>query len=395
MKTMFRFLTMATLVTAFAVTGVFAQDVCGEEAATTKYNAFLADYNKKKIEDLPALKTALTTGKEFLEKYGACADWADQAKFVTGHVPRIEKLVADMEEFIWLQPRFAKFDAAITADNATDLYAAGKEILTKKKDDINIIFPMAIVGPREVAKGNKAISGESFAYAKKVYDYLKGGGELTKVDDKGVKTNTVGALKLTMNRENAMSELIYTMAYITYYGQDNKKAAIPYYYEVTKTPGFRKDFNGVYATIASYYVSERAPIGTEIQALLEKQKAATTDEDKAKIEEEIKPKVALFNGYTERILDAYGRAHKLTTGTDPASVKYKADLYKELQAQYELRFEKKDGLDSWIAASTAKPLADPTSPVQPVAEPEKPATTTTTGGAAAAPSSAVAKKPVK
>lgn len=395
MKTMFRNLTMAALVGAFAVTGVYAQDVCTEEAATTKYDAFVADYNIRNIEGLPKLKVALTTGKEFLEKYGACESWKDQVAFVKGHVPRMEKLVTEMEEWLWLKPRFEKFDAAIAADNATDLYSAGKEILTKKKDDINIMFPMAVVGLREVGKGNKAISGESFAYAKKVYDYLKGGGELTKVDDKGVKTNTVGALKHTMNRDNAMSELLYTMAYVTYYGQDNKKAAIPYYYEVTKTPGFRKDFNGVYATIAAYYVAERSPIGTEIQALLEKQKAATTDEDKAKIEEEIKPKVALFNGYTERILDAFGRAHKLTTGTDPASVKYKADLYKELQAQYELRFEKKEGLDSWIATSTAKPLVDPTSAVQPVSD-EKPAdATTTTGGGTATPAAAVAKKPGK
>ena len=395
MKTMFRFLTMATLVAAFAVTGVFAQDVCTEDAATDKYNAFLADYPKRKLEELPQIKAAVSTGKEFLEKYGACEGWKDQVDFVKGHVPRMEKLVAEMEEFLWLKPRFEKFDAAINSDNAADLYSAGKEILSKKKDDINILFPMAVIGPREVAKGNKAISGESFAYAKKVYDYLKGGGELTKVDNKGVKTNTIGALKYTMSRENAMSELLYTMAYVTYYGQDNKKAAIPYYYEVTKTPGFRKDFNGVYATIAAYYVAERVPIGAEIQALLEKQKAATTDEEKAKIEDEIKPKVALFNGYTERIIDALGRAHKLTTGTDKASTDYKANLYKEMEAQYELRFEKKEGLDSWVATSTAKPLADPTAAVQPVSD-EKPAdATTTTGGSTASPAATVAKKPIK
>lgn len=401
MKTMFRNLTMAALVGAFAVTGVYAQDVCTEDAATAKYDAFVADYNIKNIEGLPKLKVALTTGKEFLEKYGACESWKDQVTFVKGHVPRIEKLVADMEEFLWLQPRFAKFDAAINADNAAELHSVGKEILTKKTDDLNIMLPMALIGQKEVAKelqkpADKRLTtynADSLRYSKLVLDKLRAGAAATKKNPKGEEV--FGVLKYEMSRENAISELLFNLAYINYYGQDNKKAAIPYYYEVTKAPGFRKDFNGVYATIAAYYTAERAPVGAEIQALLEKQKAAATDEDKVKVEEEIKPKVALFNGYTERIIDALGRAHKLTTGTDKASTDYKANLYKEMQAQYELRFDKKDGLDSWVTASTAKPLPDPTTPVMPVSD-EKPAdATTTTGGGSATPAAVVAKKPGK
>lgn len=397
---MFRSLTMAALVGAFAVTGVYAQDVCTEEAATTKYDAFVADYNIRTIEGLPKLKVALTTGKEFLEKYGACESWKDQATFVKGHVPRIEKLVAEMEEFIWLKPRFEKFDNGVNTDNAADILSAGKEILTKKVDDLNIMLPMALIGQKEVAKElakpvDKRVTtynADSLRYSKMVLDKLRGGAPATKKNPKGEEV--FGVLKYEMTRENAISELLFNLAYVNYYGQDNKKAAIPYYYEVTKTPGFRKDFNGVYATIAGYYTSERTPIAAEIKTLLDKQAAATTDEDKAMIEEEIKPKVALFNGYTERIIDALGRAHKLTTGTDQASKDYKAKLYQEMLAQYELRFEKKDGLDSWVTASTAKPLPDPTAPVQPVSD-EKPAATTTTGGGTATPAAAVAKKPVK
>lgn len=396
MKTMFRNLTMAALVGAFAVTGVYAQDVCAEEAATTKYDAFVADYNIRNIEGLPKLKVALTTGKEFLEKYGACESWKDQVAFVKGHVPRMEKLVTEMEEWLWLKPHVEKFENATKVlDNATDMYAGGKQILTKKPDDLNILFPMAIIGYREATKNPKVTTynTDSLRYSKIVLDKLRSGAALSKKNAEGKET--VGTYLFEMTRENAISELLFNIAYVNYYGVGDKKAAIPYLYEVTKTPGFRKDFNGVYATIAAYYTAERAPIGTEIQALLEKQKAAATDEDKAKVEEEIKPKVALFNGYTERIIDALGRAHKLTTGTDKPSMDYKANIYKEMQAQYELRFDKKDGLDTWVAASVAKPLVDPTSAVQPVSD-EKPAdATTTTGGGTATPAAAVAKKPGK
>src|SRR5688500_7851704 len=105
MKTIFRSLSMAAVVAVVAVTGAFAQNVCDDlDGATAKYDAFIAGYNKNKIEDLPTLKTALASGKEFLEKWGACESWKDQVAFVKPWVPRVEKIVKDMEDFQVLKP---------------------------------------------------------------------------------------------------------------------------------------------------------------------------------------------------------------------------------------------------------------------------------------------------
>lgn len=389
MKTIFRLLSITALVAGIAVTGAFAQDdVCTQiDSATALYDKFTANYNKRSSTDL---LVAINAGKEFLEKYGACESWKDQVAFVKPWVPKLEDKKAKAELDEYLNPRFAKYDAAILSDNADDLYSAGKEILAKQPNNMNIMFPLAIVGPREILKKNNKYNAESLRYAKSVYDYLKGGGELTRVDTKGVKTNTIGALKHEMNRENAISELVYTLGYVNFYGLNNKKAALPYLYEVTQTAGFRKTYAPVYATIGDYYLAEAAPIGAEIAKLIEAIKNAPTEEEKVKINEEAKAKEALFNGYTERTMDAYSRAYR-NVDDKPASKPYKDGLLKEVQRLYKLRFEKEDGVDQWITAAVAKPLPDPTSAVQPVVDEPK-VTTTTTGtgtGVGAANSSGV------
>jgi hypothetical protein len=129
--------------------------------------------------------------------------------------------------------------------------------------------------------------------------------------------------------------------------------------------------------MGAYYIEESSPIRKEIVALIEKQKIAATDEEKLKLEDEIKAKVALLNGYNERALDAFGRAYKFAEKKGAAEAALKAETYKTLQALYQSRFAKTDGLDKWVADSTMKPLPNPTTEVTPVSDPE-PATTTTT-----------------
>ena len=53
--------------------------------------------------------------------------------------------------------------------------------------------------------------------------------------------------------------------------------------------------------------------------IAEQQKEGEAVEVKEAREEEIKKLVALFNGYNERILDAYGRAYKVTKDTPAKS----------------------------------------------------------------------------
>lgn len=387
MKTIFRFLSMAAVVAGIAVTGAFAQDPCSDvDTPTAQYEKFLGLYNVKPPTE-SNVQEAINGGKAFLEKFGACEAWKEQAAFVKPQVARLEKLYERLLD----GKKFKRFDDAINADNADELFTTGKEILAKYPNDINIQFVMAMVGPREVAKKNNRYNGDALRYAKSVYDYLKGGGELTKVDNKGVKTNTIGALKHEVNRENAISELAYTLAYVNFYGQNNKKGAMPYFYEVTQSSGFRKDFAPMYATIGEFYLEEAGPIGAEIAKLIEAIKTAPTEEEKLKINDDVKAKVALFNGYTERAMDAYSRAWKFAKDDTPVGKKYKDGLLTTIQDLYKRRFDKETGVNEWVSTATAKPLPDPTSAVQPVTDPDTTTSNSTTGVATASP--AVAKKP--
>ncbi len=372
---------MAAFLAVIAVTGAFAQNVCDDiDTPTARYDTFTASYQKNKIEDLEAIKGAVAAGKEFLEKWGACEAWAEQAKFVKGHIPRLETMIGKMEAFIALKPFTDRFDAAVPADNYAEIYAAGKEIITRQPENLSAKFVLAVSGIGESAKALQAkttskYATESLGYAKSLYDHIKGGGKLDRSKD---GKELIGWLKWERSREEALSQLAYTLAYVNYYGLNNKKAAVPYYYEVTQLPGFFKTYPPVFATIGDYYIGEAAPIGQDIIKKAEAIKVAATDEEKLKLNDEAKALEGLFNGYTERAMDAYSRAWSVAKDTTPAEKTYKEGLRKEVERLYNLRFSKLDGLSQWISSTVAKPLPDPTSAVQPVSDPE-PTTTTTTG----------------
>lgn len=384
MKAIFRSLSMAALVAGIAVTGAFAQNVCDDlDGATAKYEGFLKTYASTDIKQLPAIETSLADGKEFLEKWGACESWKEQVAFVKPWVPRVEKKVADMKEFQILDPKFKRFDAGVAADNIDEVYAAGKEILAIKPDNHNIKYTMAVSSVVDVSKALQAKTQskhapEALAYAKSLYDQIKGG-SLTfnrKLTD---GKESIGVLKWERSKEEALSQLAYTLGYLNFYGTNNKKAAVPYYYEVTQLPGFYKTYPAVFATLGDFYLSEAAPIGAEIAKLIEAIKTAPTEEEKVKLNEQAEAKEALFKGYTERTMDAYSRAWSIAKDTTPAEKAYKDGLKKEIDRLYDLRFGKMDGVSQWISSTVAKPLPNPTSTVEPIVDP-KPATTTTTTG---------------
>lgn len=376
---------MAAVVAGIAVTGAFAQDPCSDvDTPTAQYEKFLGLYNVKPPTE-SNVQEAINGGKAFLEKFGACEAWKEQAAFVKPQVARLEKLYERLLD----GKKFKRFDDAINADNADELFAAGKEILVKQPDNLSIMFVMAIAGPREIGKKNMKFNADSIRYAKTVLDQLKAGAKTGRTNKEGKET--IGALKYEYLRENASSELLYTLAYVNYYGQNNKKGAMPYFYELTQTAGQRKEYAPVYATIGEFYLDEAAPIGAEIAKLIEAIKTAPTEEEKLKINDDVKAKVALFNGYTERAMDAYSRAWKFAKDDTPGGKKYKDGLLTTIQDLYKRRFDKETGVNEWVSTATAKPLPDPTSAVQPVTDPDTTTSNSTTGVATASP--AVAKKP--
>jgi hypothetical protein len=396
MSAIFRFLAVGSVVTVFIVFGTtasYAQDPCGDTDAIIAADAKVRE-NYPKIE---TLKVAVDAGIEYLQKYGTCDGSKDFVAWLKPQIPVWEKQVKDYEEYQWAKPRYEKFNNGIKTSKFDDSYAAGAELLTKYPNNMNIILPLGLIGLYESYKNNFKYNEDSIRYAKMAISKFKAGGVESKKDKdrKPILDQTgkevYGSYQFERNQEEALSELTYTLAYLNYHAKKDRKAALPYYYEVSQMPGAYKNQPRLYVTLGSYYGDESAPIGKEIIALIEKQKAASTDEEKEKLDVEIKAKVALFNGYSERALDAYGRAYNIADEKVASEKKLKDDVYKTLQALYEQRFEKKDGLAAYILTSTSKPLPNPTSEVTPIADPE-PKTTTTGKTAPAAKPAATSGK---
>jgi hypothetical protein len=383
MKTIFRFLSIAVVFAGIGASAAFAQDACADvDGQTNLYTAFTKDYNAKALE---GKKAALASGKEFLEKYGACEALKEQLDFVKPQVARLEKAIPEQEGREKLAKYFTQYDNGIKGEKFDDAYAAGKEILAAQPDNLNVMVPLGVVGLYQSYNKNFKYNDDTVRYAQTALAALKAGKPLTKKNDKGIPT--VGVFQFEYTKEDAISELTYAIGYINYYAKNDKKAALPYYYDVAQLPGRYKTEPRVYATIGSYYGDEAIALGKEIADLITKQKAATTDDEKVALDAQIKTKIALFNGYNERILDAYARAYSVAKNDTPANKTYREGLYKLLQETYKRRFDKTEGLDAYVATTIAKPLPNPTSEVTPVSDPE-PAKTTGSVTPAAAPAAA-------
>lgn len=371
-----------TAFTAVAATAGHAQ-ACADTDAIAAADA-LVRTNYPKIA---TLKVAVDAGKVYLEKYGECEGTKDFSAWLREQLPVWEKKVKIEDGLVWRKLRIDKFDNGMRSSKFEDAYSAGAELLTKYPDTMNLILPLGLIGLYESYKNNFKYNDDSIRYAQLAIAKFKAGGVESKKDKDGkpVLDSTgkelYGSFQFVRNKDEALSELTYALAHINYHAKKDRKAALPYYYEVTQMPGIYKDEPRLYVALASYYVDESTPIGKEIVSLIEKQKAALTDEEKEKLDVEIKAKVALFNGYTERAVDAYARAYKFADENIAAEKTLKAGVYRTLQNLY----LHKDSLDAHVVATTtSKPLPNPTSEVTPIFDPE-PAKTTTTTSVTAAP----------
>ena len=377
MKTIFRFSGFAVLTAAFfgyGATASFAQDNCADadgQAAT--YAKFTELYPKT---DMASREEALSTAKSFVEKYGACEPVKEQNDYFKKAIPAMEKIISDTKDRLWLAERFKRFDTAVQAHNADEVYAAGKEILTKQPDNINIIVAMGIVGAEQsTAANNYKYTDDGLRYANLALSKVKSGAPFTKKNPKGEEI--AGSYWTDRTRPEAIADLTYSIAYLTYFGKKDKTTALPLFYELSQ--GTYKDNPFIYGLIGDYYVEQQKPIAEQIRLKIEAQKTeGEAVEVKEAREEEIKKLVALFNGYNERILDAYGRAYKVTKDT-PANKAYRDNLYKIMTDVYKRRFDKDTGLDAYIASTVTKPFPNPTSEVAPVIDATDPAKTSTSG----------------
>lgn len=371
----------------------YGQDSCADvDGQTAVYTKFTGLYNKRTVADMEA---ALAAGKEFLEKYGACESLKDQVNFVRPHVERIEKQLPDVRYAQSAGPLFKRFDGGINSDNVDEILAAGRDLVALdpgRANNINILVPMGVAGLYQSYNGNNKNADETLRYARTALDKLKAGAAATKKNKAGA--DVYGALKYEFTKEQAVDELQYAIAHLTFYAKKDQKTALPLFYEIAQGNGRYKDDPRVYQAIGSYFGSEVLRLNGEVAKLIAEQKAKATDEEKLAMEPKIKEAIGLLNGTAERAMDYYSRAWKLAKSDTPANKTYKDSLYKDLTILYEGRFNKKDGLVAYIDSAVAKPLPNPTSPITPVNDPE-PTTTTSSVPAPATtkPAAPVSAKP--
>jgi len=376
MKTIFKSFGLGALLTALLAVGgisAFGQDQCADvDTMNATYQAVLDNY---KSADPATFQKAVDSGKQFLEKWGACDVAKQNADWIKGNMPKWEAKLKGLQVDAVRGPILKRFDTAIQGSNWDEAYAAGNEFLTKFPDDpyrIHVIVPLGWIGYKEALNKNYKYDANAIKFSKMAVDLLRAGSLQAKPGD------NYGTFGLTCTgKDECVSLLTFGQAYMTYFGENNKQAAVPIYYEVTKLPGSFGKAPAVYGTIGDYYFESVKKIGDDLKAKIADQKDTDPDDVKAKKEADIKATIAMLNGYAERAMDAYSRAYTIAKA-DPKAGTYAANLYKAIQQLYTIRFQKQDGIDPWISATVAKPFPDPTSPVTPI-EPEPTSTGVASG----------------
>jgi len=375
MKKIFRFVGLGGLLTAvFAVGAVasFAQDPCADvDAQNSSYQTILGTY---KSTEPPVLRQAIDSAKQFLEKYGSCEAPKAQVDWMKNNVPKWEIRYKDITEGKAYRDLLTRFNDGYTGSKWDDVYASGKDIIaspmTEDQTKLDVTIVLAYTGFDQATKKNNKFNDEAISYAKSALQKM----------DSGVTSKTFGVAFPNTNvtfgsKANAVGWMNLTIGYITYNAKNDPKGALAYLYHASQNGPETSVNPVVYDTIGRYFYGEAGTIAEDIKALAAKVSDADPDDVKAQKQTELKAKKALFNGTAERAMDAYSRAYKFAKADQKA---FKDSTYQKIQALYKARFDKTDGIDGYIASTTAKPLTDPTSPVTPIEDVEVKTDTTKT-----------------
>lgn len=361
MNRVFKFLASAMMLAAVAVVPAFAQQ---QEECEALYKKYMDNYKGT----LAQRKTAVESGKQYLAK---CASLdADITKYLEKAIPPIDKKI-DFEETAEAFNGAVKDAKNVNADVA---FTSGKRLLTNHDPNmIDVMLVLASVGFDQATAATPVTTynADAVNFARQAIQKIEG----------GTTSKQYGAYGFTYKtKENALAWMNYTIGYITYYNQKNKKDAVPYLFKATKFETGNKDNpknNAViYQAIGDYYRDEYNRLDDERAKLAAQAKDKTPEEAKPMIDK-AKELFLLQKGYAERMIDAYGRAYSLAPATDQA---YKSGLYNDLKVLYSFRHDNKPStpLDSYISGLNGKPMPDPTSTVAPVVDTTTTTTTATT-----------------
>lgn len=334
-----------------------AQDPCTDADGQTKMqDEFDTLYADKK--DLNVRQRAIDSGKSFLEKYGNCESAKVRADWLKAQIPKMETNLRIARDLAAENALVGRFDTAMKAKNFDEVYVTGKEVLAKYPEKYRAAeIVLGSIGFDEAYKGNNKYNDDALRFAKASIADLESG-----------KTFTTFGVNpyIYKTKEDALGYMNLTIGYITSVSQKNQLGSLPYLYKTTQGTSEASKNPIAFELIGNYYFAELNKIVEQIAALSASQnKPGITPEELQKIVDDIKGKVAMSNGTSERAMDAFARAY--THGQAPA---YKAKMKKNVEDAYNVRFGKKDGVDPWIATAVAKPFINPTTPIEPIKDPE-------------------------
>jgi hypothetical protein len=390
-RTIFSLTYAGLLVAAILACGAvasFAQDPCtdvaGQNAMQDEYDKLWAGRSDTDIDKaIDNRKKAIDSGKAFLDKYGSCDSTKERSEWLKVQLPKqeeaVKKLIDDRERTKLVNPFLSALQATSSADATakakaySDASSLGQQILAKWPDDYRPIeIALATIGGDEaLIRNNYKFADETLRYAKMAAADLE--------SNKSFVVRGQGADLWGLSMADKDKKVIYNysfqsrsaadgwmnlyIGYILYNNKNDKVGALPYLYKSSKLV---PDSPVSYALIGDYYFDQLKPQITEINTLIASQKDIA-DADKLKaLVQEIKEKVAISNGVAERAMDAYARAYTISTKPE-----YKTNMKNVIAQVFKVRFPTPPmSVDQWIASAVAKPFVDPTTPVQPIADPE-------------------------
>jgi hypothetical protein len=262
------------------------------------------------------------------------------------------------EDTIDLYGRFNKSVEDPKSVNVDEAFTIGKQIIAKTPDLIDVPIVLASIGFDNAAapSPNNKYNAEAINYAKQVIQQIESGNTST---NWGAYAYSYKNDEYPDGKSNTLGWMNYTIGYIMFYRQSQKKEALPYLYKALQFHSGTADNPEIYRAIGINYVDEFIRIDNE---RVEKIKAAgNLDTD------ETRNLLALQKGYIDRAVEAYAKAYRVASGNPKMDQAYKDAVLKRVKELYAIRFNNKmDKFDMVFKSIMNKLFTDPTSAVVPI-----------------------------
>ncbi len=327
-------------------------------------------------KDIPGLKQAVETGKVFVEKFGGCPakeafkDSKEFVDFVVAQIPIKEKRIKTLE----FNARKSELTNRVISNldkNWDEVYAAGRELLKPEFGDefaCDVRIILAFAGQEEFQKKKvNKYSDDAIKYSKEALAYF----------DSGKTCKAYGYQKWgARSKEEAIGWLNYNIGFLYAFDKGNLREGANYMYKVSQLSVDAAKDAAVYGALSKYYIPL---LNAEVKKLQELPVPADTEpEDTGKPKADaIKAQTAVIRGLAERIMETLGQTYARIDDT-PGQKAVKDGVLNQFKEVYGTRFNTKDTgpAAAMIKTYGARPVANPSSPIAPIAE--EPATATTT-----------------